>query len=180
MRRQRSFWAWLMRPCSPRTSGDRVLAGLERRRLGGGGLESGQPYRAEVPIRTTSGRDLVLDWGLQRVEVGGRSGLLLVFADVTERARLQGTLRLTEFSMNHASDSIFWVGPEGRLVEVSESTCRRLGYSREELLGMTLPDISAETTTVDWSPKWAEIKRRVSCTFESRHKTRAGEAFPVQ
>jgi two-component system sensor histidine kinase/response regulator len=143
-------------------------------------LESGQPYRAEVPIRTTSGRDLVLDWGLQRVEVGGRTGLLLVFVDVTERARLQGTLRLTEFSMNHASDSIFWVDPEGRLVEVSESTCRRLGYSREELLGMTLPDISAETTTVDWSAKWAEIKRRGSCTFESRHKTRAGEVFPVE
>ena len=143
-------------------------------------LKSGQPYRAEVKIRTTSGRDLVLDWRLQPVHVDGRAGLLLVFADVTERARMQSSLKLMEFSMNHASDSIFWVDPEGRLVEVSESMCRRLGYSRAQLLGMRLFDISADTSPADWSVKWAQMKRDGSLTFESHHRTRTGEVFPVE
>ena len=143
-------------------------------------LESGQPYCAEVPIRTTSGRDLVLDWRLQRIEVDRRSGLLLVFADVTERAQLQGSLRLMEFSMDHASDAVFWVDPDGGLVEVSGSTCGRLGYSREQLLRMSLSDISPDTSPADWSEKWAEIKRQGSCTFESQHGTKSGEVFPVE
>jgi PAS domain S-box-containing protein len=143
-------------------------------------LKSGQPYQSEVPMTTTSGRELVLDWRLRRLEADGRFGLLLVFADVTRRARMEGSLRLMEFSMNHASDSVFWVDSEGRLVDVSESTCRRLGYSREQLLNMTLSDISADTSPADWSAKWAEIKRQGSCTFESRHTAKTGEVFPVE
>ncbi len=143
-------------------------------------LKTRQPYRAEVKIRTTSGRDLVLDWRLQSVDVDGHAGLLLVFADVTERARMESSMRLMEFSINHASDSIFWVDPEGKLVEVSESLCRRLGYSRAELLGMGLYDISADTSPEEWPAKWADIKRHGSLTFESHHRTEAGEVFPVE
>ena len=143
-------------------------------------LESGQPYRAEVPIRTTSGRDLVLDWRLQRVAVDGRAGLLLVFADVTERIRLESSLKLMAFSVDHASDAVFWVDPEGRLVEVSDSTCRQLHYSRDELLHMRISDISGELALEDWPVRWAEIKRRRSFTFESRHRTSTGELFPVE
>ena len=143
-------------------------------------LESGQPYRAEVPIRTISGRDLVLDWRLQRVAVDGRVGLLLVFADVTERTRMERSLRLMEFSVNHASDSVFWADSEGRLVEVSDSTCRQLRYSRDELLQMRISDISGDLSPEDWPVRWAEIKRRRSFTFESRHRTSTGELFPVE
>ena len=143
-------------------------------------LESGQPYRAEVPIRTTSGRDLVLDWRLQRVTVDGRPGLLLVFADVTDRIRLEASLKLMAFSVDHASDAVFWADPEGRLVDVSDSTCRQLHYSRDELLHMRISDISGELSPEDWPARWAQIKHRGSFTFESHHRTSAGELFPVE
>ena len=144
-------------------------------------LKSGQPYRAEVKIRTTSGRDLVLDWRLQPVDVDGRAGLLLVFADVTERARMESSLRLMEFSINHASDSVFWVDPEGRLVEVSESMCRRLGYSRAQLLGHeALRHQRGHLSRGLAGQMGRDQDVGARCTFESHHRTKTGEVFPVE
>jgi PAS domain S-box-containing protein len=143
-------------------------------------LEIGRPFSAQLPITATSGRDLCLDWRLTRVDAGGSSTLLLVFADVTEHVRLESSLRLKEFSLDHASDSVFWVDPAGKLIDVSESTCTRLGYSREELLEMGISDISDELSAEDWPARWAEIKQRISYTFESRHTTKTGEVFPVE
>src|SRR5665647_587160 len=53
---------------------------------------------------------------------------------IEERRRAEESLRLTQFSVDHASDSVFWTDSSSRLLRVSDSTCRRLGYRRDELL----------------------------------------------
>jgi PAS domain S-box-containing protein len=140
-------------------------------------MRTGVSFRAQMPIALTSGRELCLDWYFQRVEVDGRALLLLVFADVTEHARLESSLKLLQYSVDHASDPVYWVSSEGRLVEASESTCRRLGYSRAELLDMKLFDI-IDNFTPDMLPRlWAEIKAHGSLTAERTFRTKDGERF---
>ena len=66
---------------------------------------------------------------------------LAVFRDHTERRRIGEALRRSQFSLDNVADYPVWSDVDGHIVEVSESTCRQLQYSREELLSMTLFDI---------------------------------------
>jgi PAS domain-containing protein len=44
----------------------------------------------------------------------------------------------------------FWISdPQGRLLEVNDALCRMLGYTREELLTMSIADIEAAESSAD-------------------------------
>ena len=101
-------------------------------------------------------------------------------AEITERKRVEKELRLTQFSLEHASDAINWVDSQGRIVYVNEATCRSLGRSRRELLSLSIPDINPLFPKEGWGPHWEELKARGSMTFEAVHKTKLGQSFPVE
>ena len=61
--------------------------------------------------------------------------------DVTERMRLERSLRLTQFSVDHAADTVFWLGPDARFFYANACACQHLGYSQAELLSMTVHDV---------------------------------------
>jgi hypothetical protein len=71
-------------------------------------------------------------------------GVIGTYEDITERKRAEEMLQLTQFSMEHASDAIFCMNPQGRIVYVNEAACRGLGRSREELLSSSIPDIDPD------------------------------------
>ncbi len=89
-------------------------------------------------------------------------------------------LRLAQFAMDHALDAIAWIGPDARFLYVNEAACRNLGYSREELLTMTVHDVDPNFGPEVWPDHWQQIKERGSFTFESCHRTKEGHIFPVE
>jgi diguanylate cyclase (GGDEF)-like protein/PAS domain S-box-containing protein len=103
-----------------------------------------------------------------------------VFEDITERVHMQEKLRLTQVSVDRAADLIHWIAPDGRLLYVSDSNCRRHGYSREELLEMSIFDLDPTRTPSAWPAHWEEVRQRGSITFETVHATKQGELFPVE
>ncbi|HEY5529085.1 MAG TPA: PAS domain S-box protein, partial [Thermoleophilia bacterium] len=96
--------------------------------------------------------------------------------------RFQKALRRTQFSVDHASDSITWLDSEGRVFDVNESACRRLEYSREELLEMTVFDIDVAFSgeRERWPAHWQLVKERGSLTFERQRQTKSGRIFPAE
>ncbi|HXW96001.1 MAG TPA: PAS domain S-box protein, partial [Gemmatimonadales bacterium] len=54
--------------------------------------------------------------------------------DVTEQRRAEEELRLFRQATDLATESIFWLNRDGKLLYVNESACQSLGYTREELL----------------------------------------------
>lgn len=96
-----------------------------------------------------------------------------------ERERMRA-LRLSQFAMDHALDAIAWIGPDARFLYVNEAACRSLGYSREELLAMTVHDIDPNFGPEVWPDHWQQIKEQSSFTFESCHRTKDGRVFPVE
>jgi two-component system, sensor histidine kinase and response regulator len=101
-------------------------------------------------------------------------------ADATDRKRVEEQLRLTQLSVDKAADLIHWLDQDGRILYASDEACRRHGYSREELLGMTIFDIDPTETLDHWEKSWEQWKQNGSATFESMHRTRSGELFPVE
>lgn len=60
---------------------------------------------------------------------------------IVQRKRMDEELQLTYFALNHAVDSVFFMEPSGKFRYANETACRVLGYSKEELLSMSVADI---------------------------------------
>ncbi|MBN1120927.1 MAG: PAS domain S-box protein [Anaerolineae bacterium] len=89
------------------------------------------------------------------------------------------TMRLNNFAIERSSDAIHWIDSEGRIVEVNEATCRMLGYSREELVGMSLGDIDPVFDMSTWPDIWKKLKTGLP-PLETKHRTRDGRIIPVE
>ena len=102
--------------------------------------------------------------------------------DITERKRAVDALQLMKFCVDHAADSVFWISPEGRVLYVNDAGCRERGYSREELLGMSVSDfaVGKEYQPDFWAKHFDDLRRRGAVTLESRHRAKDGRVFPVE
>jgi two-component system sensor histidine kinase/response regulator len=137
-------------------------------------------FRFEASHRTKGGELFPVEITVNYVEYGGKEYNCTFGRDITDRKRMEESLRLAQFSFDHAKDSVFWLDADGRFVFVSDTTCRELGYSREELLGMSIFAVGARAADGSWKPFWEQLRREGSLTFETCHYTKGGEALPVE
>jgi PAS domain S-box-containing protein len=100
--------------------------------------------------------------------------------DITQRKQAEEIRQLMEFSIDRAADAAFYICPDARFFYVNEAACQSLGYSREELLSMSLHDIDPGFPPEIWALHWQEVKERGSFTLETKHQTKDGRVFPVE
>lgn len=112
--------------------------------------------------------------------VYGQAGDGLMLGDTAEPADALGRLRITQFCLDKAADAIFWIKPDARIVYANETACRSLGYSREELLSMTVPEIDPEFPEEHWTKSWENLRLVGSSTIESVQRRKDGTIFPVE
>ena len=72
------------------------------------------------------------------------------------------------------------MGKDARFFYVNEAACEILGYTKAELLKMTVHDIDPNFSKDIWPPHWEEVKEKKSFSLESTHKTKDGNEFPVE
>lgn len=89
-------------------------------------------------------------------------------------------LKLTQFSVDHTANAAFWIEKNGKFVYVNEEACSSLNYTREELLSLTVFDISPDFPRDQWPGHWEELKQRGFSTFETVHGKKDGSTFPVE
>jgi len=81
----------------------------------------------------------------------------------------------------HANDSFFVVDPKtSRFIEVNENAASRLGYSKEELLQLTIPDITAAESLPSIPEAMSGLEKTGSSTFEQVHQCKDGKTIPVE
>jgi PAS domain S-box-containing protein len=107
-------------------------------------------------------------------------GFVVSCDDVTAEQRREEILLLTQFSIDHASDSIFWIKPSSRFSYVNEASCRMLGYSSEELRAMSFFQVDVDYQADEGVRLWKRVKEHGSLTFESRFRAKDGGVFPVE
>ncbi len=57
-------------------------------------------------------------------EMGEVSCIIEACRDVTERMRLERALRLTQLSVDHAGEAVFWLGSDARFFYVNARACQ--------------------------------------------------------
>ena len=103
-----------------------------------------------------------------------------VARDITDRKLAEEALALRSFALDNAHDAVLLIDEQARLVYVNEECFRALGYTREELLGMGVPDIDPDFPAERWPDRWQTLKAQHSLHFESRHRAKDGRLFPVE
>ena len=91
-----------------------------------------------------------------------------VMQDVTDLSQADDILRLTQYSMDHSGDQIFWLDSKGRFVFVSDSTLEQLGYTREEFLGMSDQRPRPDGAAGQWEERLAANQAAGVWTDEGR------------
>ncbi|MFA4943181.1 MAG: response regulator [Lentisphaeria bacterium] len=81
---------------------------------------------------------------------------------------------------DHASDAIFIHGLDGRFLDANQVACERLGWSREELLAMTVADLDSPDFAARIPERMALLQREGSAVFESAHRRKDGTVVPVE
>ena len=111
-------------------------------------------------------------------------GLLRVVgmvADITERKRAEDSLRLFRTLIDESNDAIEVVDPETlRFLDVNEKSCRELGYSRDQLLTMSVPDIDPALDDALVRQLQNELARSGYVLFERVHRRKDGSTYPVE
>jgi PAS domain S-box-containing protein len=82
--------------------------------------------------------------------------------------------------VEQAADAIFVHDLEGRFVDVNRQACESLGYTRRELLGMSVADIETEFEPGSLERLWKRIASGPPLTLEGVHRRKDGTTFPVE
>jgi len=102
------------------------------------------------------------------------------YYDITERKKAEKRLKFTQFTMDHAGDAIYWADDNGRFILVNDTACRLYGYSREELLKMSIMDISPAFPREHYQEVWAKIKEKGAMIFEDEATRKDGALVPIE
>ena len=145
-------------------------------------ITSGSPQVCEVDIARQNNVliPVQLNSILAPSEIGKPASVLTTLLDLTKRKQEEAVLKLTQFSIERVADSIFWVDSGARIINVNEAACRALGYSKEELLSMTVHDVDPNFPASAWPAHWEDLRRLKTMTFESSQRTKAGASIHTE
>ncbi len=108
---------------------------------------------------------------------GETAGYVGTNVDITERKQAEEALRASELKyrayVSRAPDGVFVADGDGRYVDVNDAACRMTGYSREELLSMSIPQLAARPAE-EALPGFATLQE--SGRFSGEMVLRRGEA----
>lgn len=100
--------------------------------------------------------------------------------DITKHKQAEQAVALLSFALNNVREAALLIDEDARLHFVNEEACRVLGYTREELLALSLTDVDPDFPMERWRNHWNDLTTRRSLTFESRHRAKDGHTFPVE
>jgi diguanylate cyclase (GGDEF)-like protein/PAS domain S-box-containing protein len=141
---------------------------------------AGTRSRFDTILRRKDGTLIDVEISTTSVYIGNEIYYYTSARDITKTKKDRHEMDLMKVSIEHSGDAIHWVDADANIVYVNESFCRSLGYSKDELLTMSIPDIDPDFPVDDWQKQWEKFKRLGSITFESRHRKKTGEIFPVE
>jgi PAS domain S-box-containing protein len=100
-----------------------------------------------------------------------------VIRDITERKRAEERYRTI---LRTTIDGFWIVDMEGHFLDVNDAYCRLIGYDRDELLTMRIPDVEAVESPEETTHRIQKIMEGGGDRFETRHRCKDGSTIDVE
>jgi PAS domain S-box-containing protein len=124
---------------------------------------------SKMPLRDKEGR-IIGTFGISK--------------DITERKQMEEAIvaQAEQYSALLATTADgYWLADEnGKLIDVNETYCRLSGYSREELLMLSISDLEASEAKKETTDHIRTIIHTGSDRFETKHRTKDGRIIDVE
>jgi len=134
-------------------------------------------YEVEHDFPTIGRRTMLLNARRVKGLLGNKPVILLAIKDITERKAREHEYQI----IIHTAKDGFWQSDmQGRFLDVNDSYCHLTGYSRDELLNMTITDIEAIENLEETAKRIQRIKEVGSDSFETRHRCKDGKIVDVE
>jgi PAS domain S-box-containing protein len=147
----------------------------------------GSEYESEYRVRRKDGSTR---WHLARGTVWRTpEGMPIRFigtsVEITDLKRAEEALRESERRfrtfVDHAADAFFLLEDGStRVVDVNRRACESLGYSRDELLGMTPFEFDPDLSPALVESRIRGLAEGETIDFQARHRRKDGTIFPVE
>lgn len=113
-------------------------------------------------------------------ESGEVDSIICTAEDVTDKEVVESRLRLIQFALDNVNEEAFWISKEGDILYVNKATCKALGYSQDELVGMKVHDVDPTEFAKNRDLNWEQVKKSRQDVIETFHRRKDGTIFPVE
>ena len=105
-------------------------------------------------------------------------GIQVASTDLTERKKAEDTLaennEINRVVIDTSREGFWMVGNDGRIVDANKAYCTMSGYSKEELLSMSISEVVENEKPEEILLRMQHIKNSGSVQFKSRHRKKNG------
>jgi PAS domain S-box-containing protein len=117
------------------------------------------------------------------IELRGKRLLQGIFRDITDRKKAEELLRASEDNfrtyVESAPVAVFVADSVGKYEYVNEAACKLLGYSREELLKMSIPQVIFKTDIAESLKRLAEVNETGRSVGDFVFKSKDGQPVNI-
>jgi DNA repair protein RadC len=139
--------------------------------------QQGRIQDEEAIHRTKSGEILTLKYSSELHTIDGQPCIITVMTDITGRKKAE---EKEQAISNTAIDGFWATDINGKFLEVNDSYCRMIGYTREELLKMSISDIEALERPEDTAGRIQKIMKHGSDRFKTQHRCKDGKIIDIE
>ncbi|BBL75787.1 PAS domain S-box protein [Methylomagnum ishizawai] len=105
----------------------------------------------------------------------------MVAERTSELEKVNKHLACTQFAMDRVGIGVLWVDPPtGKLLQANQCSAEMLGYTPEELAGMSVTDIDPGYDIGQFGQEAEDCRRRDHIQLETTHMAKDGRSIPVE
>ncbi len=141
-------------------------------------LETSERRMDGAPIVINGAYTCIYD---QEGRITGNFGVQM---DITERKEIERNLRKQEAMyrslMENSIDGVYLMNWTGEILQVNNTACEMLGYSRKELLQLTIDDVDPNYPSQQFIKFWNDKPEGTTVLFETIHRRKDGKDLLVE
>jgi two-component system sporulation sensor kinase A len=147
-------------------------------------LEKGYGWTNELACRRKDGQIIPGEVSASVIDYNQRRCILALVRDISQRRRAEIALRQSEARfralVENAADMFLVINPQGQIVNTNQRACDILGYTRDELLHLSIADIDAKYLPHEIVQLRQQFTIGTPYRLESIHRRKDGTTFPIE
>lgn len=109
-----------------------------------------------------------------------RKKLVFTSKDIRKEGTERKDFKIFSSIIENSPEEILLLNPKGNIIFANDTTCIKLGYTKQELHGENLKMIQTDLSEERWNIRVEKLKQNKVMTEESYFMTAKGKAYPVE